>query len=125
MGEGANQSVTGNVTDNADNAASATVGDLNIDKTAPTISGAPTTSPNGAGWYRNDVTVEWTCADALSGIDGVVPGGQRRSPGEGENLGASANTADKAGNAAERDGRRDPHRPDRADDRAHRHLPTG
>ena len=99
VGEGANQSVTGNVTDNADNAASTTVGDLNVDKTAPAISGAATTSANGAGWYRGDVTVEWTCADALSGIDGPCPSNAVIS-GEGENLGATANTADKAGNPA-------------------------
>src|SRR5207245_2862979 len=40
-----------------------------IDKTAPTISGAATTSPNAAGWYDGgSVTVHFTCADALSGI---------------------------------------------------------
>jgi hypothetical protein len=99
LGEGANQSVTGDVTDNADNAASATVADLNIDKTDPEISGAPTTSPNGAGWYRHDVTVEWTCADALSGIEGACPSDSTIA-GEGENLAASASTADKAGNTA-------------------------
>jgi hypothetical protein len=44
----------------------ATVGDLNIDKTDPTISNADL-EPNGAGWYRER---QWTCADALSGIGG-------------------------------------------------------
>jgi large repetitive protein len=99
LGEGAGQSVSGDVADNADNAASTTVSDLNIDETAPTISGAPTTSPNAAGWYRGDVAVEWTCADALSGIDGPCPPHSTIS-GEGANLGTTASTADKAGNAA-------------------------
>src|SRR5207244_12745191 len=99
LGEGANQSVTGNVADNADNASSATVSHLNVDETAPTISGAPTSSPNGAGWYRHDVSVEWTCADALSGIDGPCPANSVIL-GEGENLSASANTADQAGKTA-------------------------
>src|SRR5438132_4803256 len=45
-----------------------------IDKTAPTISGAATTSPNAAGWYDGgSVTVHFTCADALSGIASCPP----------------------------------------------------
>jgi len=99
LGEGANQSVTGNVTDNADNTATTTVAHLSIDKTAPTISGAATTSPNLAGWYKSDVAVEWNCADALSGIDGPCPGISTIT-GEGAHLGASASTADRAGNTA-------------------------
>ena len=34
-----------------------------IDATGPTISGAPTTSPNSNGWYNAAVTIHWTCAD--------------------------------------------------------------
>ena len=70
---GANQSVTGTVVDNADNTASTTVGGINIDKVAPTLSGKPTTDPNAAGWYTGDVAVAWTAADALSGTTGIVP----------------------------------------------------
>lgn len=40
-----------------------------IDVTDPTISGAPTTSPDGDNsWYVSNVTIDWTCGDALSGI---------------------------------------------------------
>ena len=99
LGEGAGQSRTGNVTDNAGNAGSTTVDNINIDETAPTISGAPTTSPNAAGWYRSDVAVEWTCADALSGIDGACPP-HSTVTGEGENLGSAASITDNAGNTA-------------------------
>jgi hypothetical protein len=95
---GANQSVTGLATDNADNSASDTVSGINIDKIAPSLSGAPTTAPNAAGWYRNDVAIAWSCADALSGISGSCPA---HSPitGEGTGLTASASVSDRAGNS--------------------------
>ncbi len=97
FGEGANQSHTGTVTDNAGNSASATVGDINVDKTKPTLSGAPTTDPNGAGWYNSAVTIRWAASDALSGLAGSAPVDSTIS-GEGEGLTASASVADKAGN---------------------------
>jgi phage terminase large subunit-like protein len=95
--QGANQSATGTAVDNAGNSASATLDHLDVDKTAPTITGAPTTAPNAAGWYDNSVTIHWTCSDALSGIDGACPADTTVS-GEGSNLGASASVSDKAGN---------------------------
>jgi hypothetical protein len=94
---GANQSATGSVKDNAGNSTSATVSGINIDKVAPTLSGAPTTSPNGAGWYNSDVTVAWTCNDALSGIDGACPANSMIT-GDGTGLTANASVSDKAGN---------------------------
>jgi hypothetical protein len=39
-----------------------------IDTTPPTISAAATTQPNSNGWYDSNVTVHFTCTDALSGI---------------------------------------------------------
>ncbi|MBW3654458.1 MAG: S8 family serine peptidase, partial [Actinobacteria bacterium] len=66
-GEG--QSVTGHAIDVAGNRAQDTVGGINIDRTAPSLIGAPTTNANGAGWYRGDVNVQWTADDGLSGID--------------------------------------------------------
>ena len=96
----ANQSASGTATDAAGNTASATVGGINIDKVAPTLTGAPTTAANADGWYRGDVTVAWTCADALSGIPaGGCPAGSLLT-GEGDNLSATASVADKAGNTA-------------------------
>ncbi len=98
-GEGANQSVTGTAVDNANNSATATVGGINIDKTAPTLTGAPTTSPNAAGWYRSNVTVHWTCSDGLSGLDGACPADSTIS-GEGTGLTVTASVSDKAGNTS-------------------------
>jgi hypothetical protein len=67
--EGAGQSVTGNAVDNAGNSASATVSNINIDKTKPTISAAVSAGTVGLnGWYVGDVTVHFTCSDSGSGI---------------------------------------------------------
>lgn len=92
----ANQSVTGTVTDNADNTAGTTLSGINIDKVAPTLSGAPTTNPNAAGWYNGDVTVAWSAADALSGTSNPA---NSTVTGEGAALTASATATDKAGNS--------------------------
>jgi hypothetical protein len=75
--DGADQSASGTAVDNAGNTANATVSNIDIDKTKPTISAAAATSPNGAGWYNSDVTVQFTCNDALSGIpSGACPANQ-------------------------------------------------
>lgn len=96
--DGAGQSVTGTAVDNADNSATATVDEINIDTVAPTLSGAPTTAPDGDnGWYRGDVTVAWDAADALSGLAAPVP--DSTITGEGTGLTASATATDKAENA--------------------------
>jgi hypothetical protein len=99
LGQGAGQSATGSAVDNADNSASATVAPINIDKSAPIITGAPTTLPNAAGWYQGDVVVHWTCSDALSRIDGACPADSTIT-GEGANLSATASVTDKAGNSS-------------------------
>jgi len=39
-----------------------------IDKTPPTITASPSPPPNAAGWNNGDVTVTFSCADALSGV---------------------------------------------------------
>ncbi len=57
-----NQSVAGSALDFADNTTATSV-IVNVDKNAPTISGAPAGSPNSAGWYNADVTVVWSCSD--------------------------------------------------------------
>ena len=73
VGEGANQSVTGTAIDIAGNTATTTVSGINVDETAPTLTGTPTTAPNANGWYNGPVTIHWTCSDALSGIAGSCP----------------------------------------------------
>ncbi|MFN8413718.1 MAG: HYR domain-containing protein [Anaerolineales bacterium] len=57
------------VTDRAGNvSAPSNIITVSIDKTRPTILAAATTSPNAAGWYNSNVTVQFTCTDGGSGI---------------------------------------------------------
>jgi len=101
--EGAAQSVTGIATDNAGNKASAQVDSINIDLTAPGLSGAATTAPNAAGWYNDDVTIHWTATDVLSGIDGSSVPSDSVIKGQGDDLGAGPVTvSDRAGNSRSR-----------------------
>ncbi|MCU0491012.1 MAG: lamin tail domain-containing protein [Chloroflexaceae bacterium] len=67
-----------------------------VDTIAPTLSGTPTTNPNGAGWYNGDVTIAWSCADAGAGV-AACPENSSIS-GEGVNLTATASVSDRAGN---------------------------
>lgn len=96
-GEGANQSATGNATDNAGNTASTSVSGINIDKTAPTVAlvGGPAA---GGSYYFGSVPAAPTCSasDALSGLDGSCG-----VSGYGTAVGTHTVTAtanDKAGN---------------------------
>jgi large repetitive protein len=98
LGEGKAQSVKGTATDTAGNQAGDTVSPVNVDKTAPTLSGAPSTSANDAGWYTGDVTVNWTCADALSGIPAGACPANSVIDGEGQALTAGESVKDLAGN---------------------------
>jgi hypothetical protein len=95
-GEGAAQSVTRSVGDVAGNSTSSTVSGINIDLTRPTLTGVPVQEPNAAGWYRDDVTVRWPAADALSGVAAPVPDGT--IGGEGTGLVTTASVTDRAGN---------------------------
>ena len=96
--EGAGQSATGIAVDNADNSASVTVSGINVDKTAPTISGSATPSPNGNVWNKTPVNVHFTCGDALSGVASCPSDTLLSSEGAGQS--ASATAYDKAGNSA-------------------------
>jgi hypothetical protein len=98
LGEGANQSVTKSCMDKAGNSATAIVSDINVDKTAPTIEGSRLPLANAAGWNNVDVTVSFSCADTLSGPDGVAP--MPTMLGEGANQSVMKSCVDKAGNSA-------------------------
>lgn len=71
--EGAHQSVTGTCRDLAGNIAAATVGAINIDRTAPTMTCAPTPA---ILWPPNrrmmDITVAVAVSDTLAGSDTIV-----------------------------------------------------
>ncbi len=95
--EGARQIVTGTSTDIAGNSTTASV-TVNIDKTPPTITATPSVSPNAAGWITTPVTVNFACADSLSGI-AICPAPQPvTSDGKGEVISGTA--VDQAGNTA-------------------------
>jgi Ca2+-binding RTX toxin-like protein len=96
LGEGANQSVTGTASDKAGNSASLTVGSINIDKTAPTIS-YTRTAANGNGWNNTDVVVDFSGADGLSGVDAVT--GDTTVSTEGANQSVTGTVTDEAGNS--------------------------
>lgn len=97
--EGADQSVTATAVDNADNSSSTTVSPINVDKTAPSLSGAVASGTLGDnGWYRSNVTIHWTASDALSGIDPATAPADSAITGEGQVLKATASVSDKAGN---------------------------
>ena len=95
--EGANQTASGSALDRAGNTASASVSAISIDKTKPTINGSRLPAANSAGWSKTDVTVSFTCADALSGIARM-----RREPGphtEGAGQSHTGTATDKADNS--------------------------
>ncbi len=76
---------------------SATIGPFKQDFTRPTLTGSPTTSPNGNGWYNGDVAIHWTCSDDASGISGSCPANSTITD-EGSSQTASASVSDVAGN---------------------------
>jgi hypothetical protein len=68
------------------------------DTTAPTISGAATPAPNGAGWNNTDVAVAFSCADATSGVASCGPNQTLTADGAGQS--ATGTATDDAGNSA-------------------------
>ena len=93
-------STAATVQDNAGNtSAPSNVVTVKIDRTAPTISAAATTAANANGWYRGNVAVAFTCADALSGVANC-PANQTLTT-EGATVSSTAATAqDNAGNTS-------------------------
>ena len=78
----------------------------NVDKTAPGITAAATTDPDGTdGWYTTDVTIHYTCTDDASGIpDGACPADDVLSD-DGSAVSSAARTVtDAAGNTSDPSG---------------------
>jgi hypothetical protein len=103
--EGLGQLVTGTAVDNAGNTAADPVV-LNIDKTAPTISGAAFPLPTAAGWNNTTVSVSFTCTDPQnangtpgSGIASCPAPVTLSSDGSGQSVPGTA--TDSAGNTAD------------------------
>src|SRR5437016_7535234 len=97
--EGANQSHTFTVTDQAGNSASATVTDVNIDETAPTISAQRDTAANVHGWNNTSVDSSYSASDDLSGV-GSPGRGSFTFNAEGANQSHTFIVTDQAGNSA-------------------------
>jgi hypothetical protein len=68
--EGSAQSATGTATDNAGNTSSVTTDNINIDKTAPAVSGATLSSYDVTYGSHNSVAVAASAGDSLSGVIG-------------------------------------------------------
>lgn len=99
--EGINQSVTssGSCTDKAGNTADpASVGNINIDLTAPTVNASASPAANGNGWNNSNVTVTFSGSDTLSGIDSCDSAVVLSNEGAGQS--ASGGCKDNAGNTA-------------------------
>jgi len=99
LDEGANQSVTGTVTDKAGRTTPvpATVSGINIDTTKPTLT-FTRTAANGAGWNNSDVTVTFGCDDNLSAVASCA--GSTVVTKEGADQTVTGTATDKAGNQA-------------------------
>jgi len=77
--EGAGQAFAGFALDKAGNRSADTHVAVNVDKTPPTLTCAPTVAANALGWYTDQpqVTIRCAAADALSGlqiVQAVCPG---------------------------------------------------
>lgn len=79
--------------------APATVTGIKIDRTAPDVSGAATTEPNSAGWYRDAVVIDFICHDTLSGVAECPTSKPLFGDGANQSV-TSAATWDLAGNSA-------------------------
>ena len=95
--EGANQLISGTAKDKAGNTATASV-TVNLDKTPPVISAFINPPPDVAGWNSSGVTVNFSCADALSGV--AVCSSPVGVTSEGAGQVVTGTVTDVAGNAA-------------------------
>jgi hypothetical protein len=98
FGEGAGQSASGSATDLAGNVGTASVSGVNVDLTAPSISGALSSPAAGTGWWNaasGAPTVTWSCGDTASG---VVSCSAPSTFGERSAQSASGTAVDAAGN---------------------------
>ncbi len=96
--EGAGQSRTGTARNQAGLEATATVANINIDKTPPSIASASMPAPNAAGWNNTAVDISFVCDDALSGVQSCPATVVRNTEGAGQVT--NGTTTDLAGNQA-------------------------
>src|SRR5207248_1264167 len=89
-------SLSGSCADRAGNTAAASYA-FRYDATPPTITFVGRTPANPFGWNNGDVTLTWSCSDALSGAPASVT---RTVTTEGANQSSTATCTDAAGNSA-------------------------
>ena len=101
--EGAAQSVSGTAVDNAGNSAGTSVGPINLDKTAPTISASINPAAAGTGWYNSTTgapTVSFSCNDTGgSGLAGSCPSAVTLGEGADQSV-SGGPVSDIAGNSS-------------------------
>ena len=95
----AGQTATGVCADKAGNTSTpATVGNIDVDRTPPTITLKSRTAANANGWNKTDVTVVWDCSDAVSGVVQETVAKTADAAGADQSLAGSC--TDGAGNSA-------------------------
>ncbi|MHB0995280.1 MAG: chitobiase/beta-hexosaminidase C-terminal domain-containing protein, partial [Elusimicrobiales bacterium] len=72
--------------DRVGNAEAPKTSQLKIDRTAPNVAAAAARAPNAAGWDNAPVFVDFTGADAVSGLDYCVKGSTLASEGAGQSV---------------------------------------
>ena len=95
-GLGANLQAGINATDYAGNVTRSLPQTFNIDPTPPTIVGSVSPTANANGWNNSSVTVNFNCADALSGVYSCTPA--QTLTGQGANQPVTGSAIDLAGN---------------------------
>ena len=96
--DGANQTVNGTATDRAGNRATVTSDPFNIDTALPTIEPVVSPAPDAGGINYSDVTVSFSCSDALSGAVDCPPPTVLTTDGPGQTV--HGTVSDRAGNTA-------------------------
>jgi Glucodextranase, domain B/PKD domain/Viral BACON domain/Carboxypeptidase regulatory-like domain len=94
--QGANQPVTGTVTDVAGGTASTSVA-ISLETSLPSIVASVSPSPNARGWNNSAVTVNFVCAPAIAPISQCPPSQTVKSEGASQMV--SATVTDAAGNS--------------------------
>lgn len=69
---------------------------VSIDRTPPLVTATASPAPNGDGWHRSHVVVEFTCEDALSGIASCPASQTIAGEAAGQRINGTA--VDRAGN---------------------------
>ncbi len=95
--DGTGLAVSGTATDRAGHTGSGGLAGINIDRVVPTITAEADRAPNADGWYRDPVTVSFTCADARSGIAACTA---PITIAEAQDATAAGTATDKADNQA-------------------------